>query len=232
MKRVEKIINDERNLGLDFIVHIQNKQELNDLIDVLIRNHFEIQLAIEYNPNELKRWMEDIGNDYNYDVCFRIRNREDDRCVAFNPSVEHWRMFYNDILEIRNGELEFNEGDYTLDAAKIETEKIWKEIQEDGGCSLKIFEFENGITKEEVMQWVLRNSTNKNVTDKAQGVVKWFNNKLGYGFIIDNEGKEIFIHYSNIISDNKFKKLYKRQKVNFDIVETEKGTQAINTVAC
>ena len=103
MKRLEKIIKDERNVGLDFIVHIQNENELNDLINVLTRCNFEIQFALEYNPDELKRWMEDIGKDNNFDVCFRIRNREDDKCVAYNPSIEHWRCFCNDIFEIRDG---------------------------------------------------------------------------------------------------------------------------------
>lgn len=107
MKRLEKIIKDERNVGLDFIVHIQNENELNDLINVLTRCNFEIQFALEYSSGELKRWMEDIGRDYNYDTCFRVRNREDDKCVAYNPSIEHWRCFCNDIFEICNGELDF-----------------------------------------------------------------------------------------------------------------------------
>ena len=70
MKRLEKIIKDERNVGLDFIVHIQNENELNDLINVLTRCNFEIQFALEYSPDELKRWIEDIGKDNNFDVCF------------------------------------------------------------------------------------------------------------------------------------------------------------------
>ena len=117
MKRLEKIIQDERNVGLDFVVHIQNKDELDDLIEVLTKLEFEIQLSLKYD--NLKLWMEDIGKDDNYDTCFRIRNREDDKCVAYNPSIEHWRMFCNDIFEIRDGELEFNEGDYTLETVLI-----------------------------------------------------------------------------------------------------------------
>ena len=47
MKRLEKIINDERNMGLNFIVHIQNKNELKDLIEVLTKLEFEIQLSLK-----------------------------------------------------------------------------------------------------------------------------------------------------------------------------------------
>lgn len=101
MERLEEIIKDEENKDLDFIVHIQNKSELDKLIEVLVRNHFKIQLSTQFNPNELEKWMEYIGKEDNFDTCFRIRNREDDRCVAYNPSVEHWRMFCNDIFEIR-----------------------------------------------------------------------------------------------------------------------------------
>ncbi len=57
--------------------------------------------------------------------------------------------------------------------------------------------------------------------------VKWFNNEKGYGFI-ELDGKEdIFIHYSNI-DKNGYKTLKDGQLVEFDIVKTEKGTQAVN----
>lgn len=155
MKRLEKIINNEKNIGLDFIVHIQNKNELNDLIDVLERNDFRIQLAIKYKPNELKRWMEDIGDEYNYDTCFRVRNRDDDRCVAYNPSVEHWRMFCNDILEIQDGELEFNEGNYTLETAKIEARKILNELN-DGYSVFNDIGFTKETSEKEIIEWLNR----------------------------------------------------------------------------
>lgn len=160
MKRLEKIIKDERNVGLDFIVHIQNKNELNDLIDVLTRCDFKIQLALEYSPDELKCWMEDIGRDYNYDTCFRVRNREDDKCVAYNSSIEHWRCFCNDIFEIRDGELEFNEGDYTLDTAKIEAKKIYNEITDEsyGIHAMELFEFDRKMSEEEIVGWLMNKS--------------------------------------------------------------------------
>lgn len=157
MERLEEIINDEENIGLDFIVHVQNNKELDELINVLVRNNFKIQLSTQYNFNELKRWMSNIGKDDNFDTCFRIRNRVTDKCVAYNPSVEHWRMFCNDILEIRDGELEFNEGDYTLETAKIEAKKIWHEINDEdyGDTCLDIFRFSRKMSEEEIVQWLL-----------------------------------------------------------------------------
>lgn len=120
---LHEIINDDRNEGVDFIIHVQTRKELDDIIDVLETNKFIIQLSTTYDPDEIRIWMQDIGRNYNYDVCFRIRNRKEYRCVAFNPSVEHWRVFCNDIFEIKDGELEWNEGEYSLKAAKIEAKK-------------------------------------------------------------------------------------------------------------
>lgn len=60
-----------------------------------------------------------------------------------------------------------------------------------------------------------------------KGTVKWFNNEKGYGFI-EQEGKEdIFIHYSNIKKDG-YKTLKEGQKVEFDLIKTDKGYQAEN----
>ena len=81
------------------------------------------------------------------------------------------------------------------------------------------------------MQWVLRHYDKDNVR-RVQSQFKWFNNKLGYGFITNGNEKDIFVHYSNIVSEKKFKKLYKGQNVHFDILETDKGAQAINVAAC
>ena len=59
------------------------------------------------------------------------------------------------------------------------------------------------------------------------GIVKWFNNIKGYGFIVDEQGNDIFVHYS-IIPGKGFKSLEDGQKVVFDLVETNKGLQATN----
>lgn len=65
----------------------------------------------------------------------------------------------------------------------------------------------------------------------AQGTVKFFDSKKGYGFITDETGTDIFVHFSGIVMDG-YKTLKDGQNVNFDIVQGDKGAQAVNvTVA-
>lgn len=59
------------------------------------------------------------------------------------------------------------------------------------------------------------------------GTVKWFNAQKGYGFICDEEGKDIFVHFSGINQDG-YKSLDEGEKVEFDVVNNEKGVQAVN----
>lgn len=59
------------------------------------------------------------------------------------------------------------------------------------------------------------------------GKVKWFNNDKGYGFIDYSTGEDIFVHYSAIKLDG-YRTLSEGQEVNFDLVETPKGLQAVN----
>ncbi|RDY24280.1 cold-shock protein [Romboutsia maritimum] len=62
------------------------------------------------------------------------------------------------------------------------------------------------------------------------GIVKWFNNEKGFGFItVDGTGEEIFAHFSAIQSEG-FKSLEEGQSVQFEIVEGQKGPQAANIV--
>ena len=62
-----------------------------------------------------------------------------------------------------------------------------------------------------------------------QGTVKWFNAKKGYGFISDEEGKDVFVHFSALNMDG-FKELIDGERVEFEVVEGEKGPQAANVV--
>ena len=59
------------------------------------------------------------------------------------------------------------------------------------------------------------------------GRVKWFNNEKGYGFIEYEELEDIFVHYSAIKQDG-YKSLSEGQMVEYELLETEKGLQAIN----
>ena len=59
----------------------------------------------------------------------------------------------------------------------------------------------------------------------ANGTVKWFNDKKGYGFINENEGRDVFVHFS-AISGSGFKTLNEGQAVSFDVETGPKGLQA------
>ena len=60
-----------------------------------------------------------------------------------------------------------------------------------------------------------------------KGVVRRFNNQRGFGFISDSEGNDVFVHYTGISGEG-FKTLEEGQEVEFDIVQGEKGPQAVN----
>lgn len=61
----------------------------------------------------------------------------------------------------------------------------------------------------------------------TKGVVKWFNDKKGYGFIMRDEGEDVFVHFSSIQGEG-YKTLNEGQEVTFDIIEGGKGPQAAN----
>ena len=63
----------------------------------------------------------------------------------------------------------------------------------------------------------------------SKGTVKWFNNQKGYGFISDESGKDVFVHYSGLTGDG-FKSLEEGQNVEFDVQDGAKGPQAVNVV--
>ena len=61
----------------------------------------------------------------------------------------------------------------------------------------------------------------------AEGKVKWFNEKKGFGFIESDEGGDIFVHYSAIQNPG-FRTLAENQRVSFDIEQGQKGPSATN----
>lgn len=60
-----------------------------------------------------------------------------------------------------------------------------------------------------------------------KGTVKWFNNQKGYGFIVQDDNTDIFVHYSGIVADG-FKSLEEGDVVQYETVNGEHGVQAVN----
>lgn len=61
----------------------------------------------------------------------------------------------------------------------------------------------------------------------SKGTVKWFNNSKGYGFISDEAGNDVFVHFSGINSEG-FKTLEEGATVEYDVTDGAKGPQAVN----
>lgn len=61
----------------------------------------------------------------------------------------------------------------------------------------------------------------------AEGTVKWFSNEKGYGFIERAEGEDVFVHFSAIAQEG-YKSLQEGQRVEFEVVQGQKGLQAAN----
>ena len=67
------------------------------------------------------------------------------------------------------------------------------------------------------------------MSEKQQGVVKWFNNTKGYGFIERENDDDIFVHYNSILGDG-YRSLNEGDQVEFSVVQSDKGLQAQDVV--
>jgi CspA family cold shock protein len=63
------------------------------------------------------------------------------------------------------------------------------------------------------------------MADREKGVVKWFDNAKGYGFITRESGDDIFVHYRSIRGEG-YRTLEDGQQVDFEVIQTPKGFQA------
>ena len=61
----------------------------------------------------------------------------------------------------------------------------------------------------------------------SKGIIKWFNNEKGYGFINSSEPEDIFVHYTAINQEG-YRTLSEGQTVEFNLIKTDKGLQAID----
>jgi CspA family cold shock protein len=63
------------------------------------------------------------------------------------------------------------------------------------------------------------------MAERIQGTVKWFNNSKGYGFISQENGEDVFVHYKSIVGEG-YRTLNENDKVEFVVTEGQKGPQA------
>ena len=68
------------------------------------------------------------------------------------------------------------------------------------------------------------------MSNQATGKVKWFNESKGFGFIEQDNGKDVFVHFS-AISGSGFKTVAEGQRVSFEVTQGQKGPQASNVLA-
>jgi len=63
------------------------------------------------------------------------------------------------------------------------------------------------------------------MAELKQGTVKWFNSTKGFGFIQQEDGDDVFVHYQSLVGDG-YRTLEEGQKVEFEVTQGEKGLQA------
>jgi CspA family cold shock protein len=65
------------------------------------------------------------------------------------------------------------------------------------------------------------------MSERETGVVKWFNDKKGYGFISRESGEDVFVHYSSITGEG-FRSLAEGERVEFEVKQDQKGQAAVD----
>lgn len=138
----------EKNKDIDFVIHIQTKEELDELIEILDELGYEYAIPL----GSLREMADQFVTYDGYDGCWRV---SESKGIAYNPSVEHWKFFTNDIVEIQNGEIQFHDGYSTMEASRIESEKLWKAFtdENDAAINLSLFGLQDA-SQEEIIFWL------------------------------------------------------------------------------
>lgn len=89
------------------------------------------------------------------------------------------------------------------------------------------FRFRKDPFVKTVVTWIETNFLKGGYHHMADGSVKWFNEHKGYGFIQQEDGPDVFVHFSGI-NGGGFKTLKEGEKVTFDIEQGQKGPSAVN----
>jgi CspA family cold shock protein len=84
-------------------------------------------------------------------------------------------------------------------------------------------------TKQASLQKYFYKGVSNKMSERIVGTVKWFNGSKGYGFIEQENGPDVFVHYSAIAEDG-FRNLMENQRVEFTVEQGPKGLQAANVV--
>jgi CspA family cold shock protein len=92
------------------------------------------------------------------------------------------------------------------------------------GCVVLLYTVAEGVCAKEISR---RGKARRK--KMAEGTVKWFNDSKGFGFIEQDNGPDVFAHFSAINAEG-FKSLAEGERVSFDVVEGQKGPQAANIV--
>ena len=139
----------EKNEGAEYVIHVQSEEELEELVTALEALEYEFCLPF---LGTIREKAAEFSSEDGADGCWRI-SRE--RGVAYNPSVEHWRFYFNDIVEMSDGSIAYNDGDYDDRAAAVEKEKLRYAFfeDEDKENARKLFGFENAADSD-IQKWL------------------------------------------------------------------------------
>ena len=139
----------EKNPDIEFVIHTRSAEELEELVTALEQLGYEFCLPF---LGTIREKAAEFSAEDGPDGCWRI---SPEKTVSYNPSVEHWRLYTNDIAEKRDGEIGFNEGNYTPEDAAIEKRKLAFQFfeDEDKQYARRIFGFENADDSE-IQAWL------------------------------------------------------------------------------